>query len=87
MGKTVENLSQSPTVSLTAWSALEGVQVKATATYITAGDRFIAAGDIMRERFPDRTLRGVIELTPTMVYDISADVVKSGKLLVSDGRE
>lgn len=72
MGKTVENLIAEPAVALTAWSGLAGVQLKATASYVTEGDRFTAEQAAMREQFPDRTLRGVLVLRPTEVYDIGA---------------
>ena len=72
MGKTSENLQAESSVALAVWSGLVGVQVKATAEYVTTGDMFDAATTEMLERFPDRTLRGVIVLTPQTVYDISA---------------
>lgn len=80
MGKTVVNLQAEPQVALTAWSGLSGMQVKATATYVTNGDVFAAAKTEMRERFPERTLSGVIVLTPTAVYDISAGATAGTKI-------
>ena len=35
----------------------------------------------LKEKFPERNLKGIIELTPTAVYDISADEAKAGKRL------
>lgn len=78
MGKTVENLLVEPQVALTCWKGLEGVQVKATATYVTDGELFTSAVVVMRERFPARTLSGVIALTPTAVFDVSADKNRAG---------
>lgn len=82
MGKTVENLISEPAVALSAWSGLAGVQIKATAAYQSDGAVFEAAVPAMRERFPERTLRGVIALTPTTVYDVSANTEQAGTVLV-----
>lgn len=81
MQKSVENLLAEPEVALTCWSGLEGVQVKATAAYLTEGELFAAKVAEMKERFPSRTLAGVIELTPTAVFDVSADSGRAGKRL------
>ncbi len=83
MGKTIENLLADPQVALTCWRGLEGIQIKATATYITTGDVFLAATVAMKERFPARTLCGVIILTPTAVFDVSADKNRAGKEISS----
>ena len=86
MGKTVKNLCASPAVALTAWSGLEGIQVKATATYHNSGIKFEAAVTAMKTQFPDRILRGLIILMPTVVYDISAGLDRAGVVLAdSDG--
>lgn len=86
MGKTVANLSDSPAVALTAWSGLQGVQIKAVADYCTNGPEFEQAVIAMKEQFPERTLRGLIILTPIVVYDISAGLDTAGVVLAgSDG--
>lgn len=72
MGKTVTNLVANPAVALTAWSGLSGVQIKATAVYVTEGETFTSEVAVMEERFPERTLRGLVVLTPTALYDVSA---------------
>jgi len=84
MGKTAENLQSDTSVALTCWLGLEGVQIRATAEYITEGDMFDAATTEMKERFPDRTLKGIIKLTPSAAYDISADAARAGKVLELD---
>lgn len=71
MGKTAANLQTEPTVALTCWSDMTGVQVKATATYSTSGEEFTTAEMAMREQFPERTLKGLIILTPTTIFDVS----------------
>lgn len=81
MGKTVENLRHSPQIAFTAWSGLVGVQVKATATYHDSGVEFEEAVLSMKDKFPDRVLRGLIKLTPTVVYDVSAGLDTAGVVL------
>ena len=71
MHKTAENIKAEPKVALTSWQGFRGVQVKADAVYATDGEVYEAAVKEMKERFPDRTLHGVIRLTPTEVYDIA----------------
>jgi hypothetical protein len=82
MGKTVENLLTEPTVAHTVWKGLQGIQIKATAEYVTSGEAFNTATATMKVRFPDRTLSGLIYLTPTAVYDISVGAA-AGTLLAS----
>jgi hypothetical protein len=82
MKKTVENVRTEPYVALTCWKGLEGIQVKATALYVTEGELFNDAKEAMLTRFPDRTLGGVVILTPQHVYDISADGARAGRVLV-----
>ncbi len=81
--KTIENILTEPMVALTCWKGLAGIQLKATAAYITSGPLFEASETEMKTRFPDRTLSGVVVLTPTRVYDISADNTRAGKLLTT----
>lgn len=71
MKKTTENILAEPRVALTSWQGFRGLQVKATALYDTRGEVFEAAVVAMKERFPDRTLAGVIRLTPTAAYDVA----------------
>ena len=71
MKKSAENVLAEPRVALTCWQGVRGVQVKATALYDTTGEVYEAAAVEMKERFPDRTLRAVIRLTPTAIYDVA----------------
>lgn len=81
MGKTAENFTVDPQVALVCWKGLEGIQVKADATYITTGEAFTTATTIMKERFPKRTLSGIIVLKPTAIFDVSADATRAGQVL------
>jgi hypothetical protein len=71
MQKTAENIQAEPQVAFTSWQGFRGVQIKATAVYETTGEVYEAAVAEMKRRFPDRTLRAVIRLTPTAVYDVA----------------
>ncbi|MCA9357960.1 pyridoxamine 5'-phosphate oxidase family protein [Candidatus Kaiserbacteria bacterium] len=71
MGKTAVNLQQNSMVAFTCWQGFVGLQIKGRAVYETDGEVFKAQGVVMKERFPDRTLRAVIRLTPDMVYDVA----------------
>ena len=84
MNKTVANLKADPAVTLTAWSGLVGIQVKAVANYQAEGELFETSVPQMKVRFPDRILSGVIVLRPTDIFDISAGP-NAGKLLKSSG--
>ncbi len=81
MGKTIKNVQVEPLVALTVWKGLSGVQVKATTDYITSGELFNQAVDEMVVRFPDRTLSGVLRLTPVGIFDVSAGT-STGKQLM-----
>ena len=78
MHKTVDNLVSAPEVAFSCWQGLSGVQIKATATYVTEGALFEEAVSEMLERFPTRTLGGVIVLEPSAIFDCSADAEKAG---------
>lgn len=82
MRKTAENIQVEPKVALTCWSGFSGFQIKAEAVYDTAGEVYELAVIEMKERFPDRTLRAVIRLKPTAVYDIAPSA--SGADLLAD---
>lgn len=80
MDKTRKNLSKFNTpVALTCWEGLTGVQIKATASYVNNGEIFDAAVIEMSEKFPDRTLKGLVALTPKACFDVSADTTLAGK--------
>lgn len=71
MHKTAENLRAERLVALTCWRDFVGVQIKGTASYETAGEEYDAAAKTMKERFPDRTLKALVRITPVAVYDIA----------------
>tara|TARA_B100000508_G_scaffold139799_1_gene138907 strand:+ start:6583 stop:6963 length:381 start_codon:yes stop_codon:yes gene_type:complete len=71
MNKTAENIKTNPEAALVCWTGFEGVQVKAQVSYDAAGEVFEAAVPIMKERFPERTLKAVLKLAPTAIHDVA----------------
>lgn len=71
MKKTAENIRSTSNVSLTAWTGMVGVQLRATADYITEGEIFKEAVEWVRTQNPDRIVKGLIVLHPTEVFDVS----------------
>lgn len=69
--KTRYNIKNNPTVSLTAWTGLQGYQVKATAKYLLKGENFEIAKKWIKDIHPNRVVYGLITLNPTGVFDIS----------------
>ena len=66
------NINQNPQVALAAWIGLEGCRIEATAEHVTFGDIFNEAVEWIAHALPDRVVKGVLILTPTAFYDISA---------------
>lgn len=79
MNKTIQNVVAEPTASLSCWNGLTGVQIKCDVVRVTDGERLAAAQEAMAVQFPERTLRGLLVLTPTAYYDSSADSKTAGK--------
>jgi uncharacterized protein len=82
LNKTLANIQENSEVSLAAWKGLTGCQIKATAVYETAGDRFDSVVSWIAETIPGRIVQGVLVLTPTRCYDVSAGA-GAGKELTS----
>lgn len=79
MGKTIKNIQENPLVALSCWDGLCGVQIKASVEYMTEGDQFEEAVTWVAEKNPDRVVRGLLILTPTGGFDVSADREKAGQ--------
>jgi predicted pyridoxine 5'-phosphate oxidase superfamily flavin-nucleotide-binding protein len=69
--KTLENILEQPHVALACWKGLEGYQIKGTVEYIEEGEQFEEAKKWIEENVADRTLLGLLILTPEEVYNIS----------------
>ena len=72
--KTFENILANPVASLVGWKAFVGFQVRASVEYVDTGERFEEAKHWVAQRLPDRTVKGLLILTPESVYDISPTV-------------
>ncbi len=79
--KTLENIKINPEVALSAWKGLVGCQIKATARYEESGELFDSVVVWIAETIPGRVVKGVIVLTPTKCYDVSAGA-EAGKEIV-----
>lgn len=66
------NIEQNPHVALAAWIGLEGCRVKATAEHMISGDIFDEVVAWIGETLPERVVKGVLVLTPTAFYDLTA---------------
>ncbi len=71
MSKTRENLATKHTVAMGFWSGFVGVQVKGEAEYHKDGPWFEQSIPKLAKMHPDRTLVGVIVVTPSEVYDLA----------------
>ncbi len=71
MGKTAKNLSADSRAAMSFWKGFAGVQVKGQVAYETAGETFDRYVAWLKGKHPDRTLRGVIVMTPEHVYDLA----------------
>ena len=77
-GQTLKNIEKNPRVALAVWKGLEGFQIKATAHHETKGELFDSVVAWIKETIPSRVVKGVVILTPTEIYDVSADSTRAG---------
>jgi predicted pyridoxine 5'-phosphate oxidase superfamily flavin-nucleotide-binding protein len=71
-GQTLRNIEENPDVAMTFWSGLSGYRIKAKAEYKTKGEVFDEVVGWIQETLPTRVVKGVVILTPTALFDISA---------------
>jgi hypothetical protein len=81
-GKTKENILQNNRVSLCMWKGLEGYQLKGLATYHQNGKIFDQAKIWMQNIKPDKTVKGVVNISVTDVFSIKASAELAGKKIV-----
>ncbi len=79
--KTLSNIEQNAEVALAAWKGLKGCQIKCTARYETAGERFEEVVAWIAETIPSRVVKGVLLLTPSKQYDVSAGAEAGKEIL------
>lgn len=82
LGKTLHNIRKNPSVALAFWKGLEGYQVKGVVEHITDGNNFKQAEQWIAEILPDRVVNGLIILTTSEIFDVSADVNRAGMEVV-----
>ena len=70
MDKSAKNLAKDNRAAVSFWKGFVGVQVKGLVSYKTEGEYFERYTDWLKEKYPDRTLRGVLVLTAERVYDL-----------------
>ncbi len=80
--KTLSNLKDNPRVSLVAWQGLVGYQIKATARYEETGELFESVVSWIAETIPGRLVKGVVVLTPTQCFDVSAGATAGQEILL-----
>lgn len=71
MDKTAKNLARDPRAALAFWKGFTGVQIKGQIAYRNAGEHFERYTGWLKEKHPDRILRGVLVFTPEHVYDLA----------------
>ena len=84
MGTTLENILENPQVTFACWKGLEGIKVKANVVHITSGELLEKARVYVAEVAPIRTLKSLLVLTPTAVFDVTPEKERAGKLIVGD---
>ena len=71
--KSAENVKENPTIALVCWSGLEGYQIKGTCNYLKEGKVFSQARKWAAQQYPDRTVSGVLSITPERIYTVGAN--------------
>ena len=72
--KTLDNIVKNPHIALSCWKGLSGYQIKGTVEYIEDGDIFEEAKEWVKRNVQNRTLKGLLIITPENVYNISPKV-------------
>jgi uncharacterized protein len=78
LDKTLHNIIENPHASLACWKGFVGYQIKVAVTYLTEGKAFETAKAWIAEILPERTVKGLIVLEPTAIFDISASKERAG---------
>lgn len=69
--KTLANILTEPSVSLVGWKGFDGYQVRGRVEYCDKGAKFEEARQWVKERLPDRVLKGLLVITPQHVHNVS----------------
>lgn len=73
MEKTVQNVQKNESVALVFWKDMKGFQIKGRCDYQTTGRYFDDTVEWAKEAHPDRTVKGILLITPQEVHDIAPD--------------
>lgn len=73
MGKTAQNVQKNDSVALVFWKDMKGFQIKGRCDYLTSGGHFDDTVGWAKTAFPDRTVKGVLLITPEEIHDIAPD--------------
>ncbi len=71
MDKTRNNFLRNNNVALACWKEMMGYQIKGTVLYSTEGEDFNKAKEWIKEILPERKVKGLLEITPEEIHDIS----------------
>lgn len=71
MDKTAKNLARDGRAAISFWKGFTGAQVKGRISYETEGGCFDRYVNWLKEKHPDRTLRGVLVMEPESVFDLA----------------
>lgn len=71
MKKTLKNILEEPLVALACWRGLDGVQIKGHVEYFESGDAVEEAREWVNKNVPDRTVKGLLILTPEEEYSVA----------------
>ena len=74
LDKTLENIIENPNVAISCWKGLKGYQIKGVIEYIDNGTVFDEAKEWVDQNVSNRTLKGLLIMTPEKIYDISPKV-------------
>ncbi|MBP6911921.1 MAG: pyridoxamine 5'-phosphate oxidase family protein [Candidatus Pacebacteria bacterium] len=71
MNKTIENILENQHVALSCWKGMKGCQIKGTISYVSEGAIFEEAKDWIEKNVSNRTLKGLLVLTPQSVHTVT----------------
>ena len=71
MDKTLENIKDQKDAALVCWNKMFGYQIKGRVEYLENGEKFDQAVNWIAEILPDRTVKGLLVVTPESVFDVA----------------
>ncbi len=71
MDKTLQNIIANKKAALVCWTKMMGYQIKGEVEYKTEGAEFDQAVEWIHQMLPDRTVKGLLILSPDEIHDIA----------------